>query len=262
MASDAKDQKLDLSGYNKQRKEWEERSKGHTEKAKQAALTYLEELDEHSVRGPVAYAILDLSCSEFIAVRGQFADILGLPFRPGIKLTEFVNFIYPPHNYYITEHFPDYIRNIMESDPDERNEQELTIEHKYRNGFRSIWLSYNAFRYFTDHPDSLGYCIMKYTDITDVKTDKSFRYIHYHKKKGYLINATYGPNYRDISNLTPTEVRVVKKVARGLSDKEIAERLGIATGTVKQHKKHIFSKLGISKSLELVAIAYDNGMMH
>ena len=47
------------------------------------------------------------------------------------------------------------------------------------------------------------------------------------------------------SALTPREVQVMDLVERGFKNKEIAQSLGIRTGTVKIHLKHIFEKTGI-----------------
>lgn len=61
--------------------------------------------------------------------------------------------------------------------------------------------------------------------------------------------------------LTPREVEILRLMAAGLSNGEIASRLGTAEGTVKNHTSHIFSKLGVRdrtravlKALELGAI--------
>jgi DNA-binding NarL/FixJ family response regulator len=47
------------------------------------------------------------------------------------------------------------------------------------------------------------------------------------------------------SALTPREVQVMSLVERGYRNKEIGQSLGIGTGTVKIHLKHIFEKTGI-----------------
>ena len=47
------------------------------------------------------------------------------------------------------------------------------------------------------------------------------------------------------SALTRREMQVMELVSRGHKNKEIAEHLGICTGTVKIHLKHIFEKTGI-----------------
>lgn len=51
--------------------------------------------------------------------------------------------------------------------------------------------------------------------------------------------------------LTPREQEVAALVSQGLKNREIAERLGIATGTVKIHLMHIFEKTGIRDRFEL-----------
>ena len=47
------------------------------------------------------------------------------------------------------------------------------------------------------------------------------------------------------SHLTPREVEVVGLVEKGLRNRDIARDLGIQTGTVKIHLKHIFEKTGV-----------------
>jgi DNA-binding NarL/FixJ family response regulator len=47
------------------------------------------------------------------------------------------------------------------------------------------------------------------------------------------------------SALTARELQVMELVERGMKNKDIAASLGIRTGTVKIHLKHIFEKTGI-----------------
>ena len=51
--------------------------------------------------------------------------------------------------------------------------------------------------------------------------------------------------------LTPREQQVAELVSKGMKNREIAEALGIATGTVKIHLMHIFEKTGIRDRFEL-----------
>ena len=51
--------------------------------------------------------------------------------------------------------------------------------------------------------------------------------------------------------LTPRETEIAEGVASGLQNKEIAERLGIADGTVRIHVHNNFKKLGIQNRVEL-----------
>ena len=56
-------------------------------------------------------------------------------------------------------------------------------------------------------------------------------------------------------SLTPTELRIVKLAAEGLTNPQIAERMFITRGTVKVHLSHVFAKLGVSTRSELAAQA-------
>lgn len=57
------------------------------------------------------------------------------------------------------------------------------------------------------------------------------------------------------SSLTPAEVDVVRLVAQGLTNPQVAERLFITRATVKAHLGHIFPKLGVTTRAELAALA-------
>jgi predicted ATPase/DNA-binding CsgD family transcriptional regulator len=62
------------------------------------------------------------------------------------------------------------------------------------------------------------------------------------------------------SSLTPTELEVVRLVAGGLSNPEIAARLFMSRGTVKTHLSHVFAKLHTANRTELAAAAIDHGL--
>jgi DNA-binding NarL/FixJ family response regulator len=62
--------------------------------------------------------------------------------------------------------------------------------------------------------------------------------------------------------LTPREVEVLGHVAKGLANKEIAENLGTASGTVKMHIQNILEKLGASDRTHAVTIAIQRGILH
>jgi DNA-binding NarL/FixJ family response regulator len=47
------------------------------------------------------------------------------------------------------------------------------------------------------------------------------------------------------SQLTPREMEIAELVEKGLRNRDIANNLGIRTGTVKIHLKHIFEKTGV-----------------
>jgi predicted ATPase/class 3 adenylate cyclase/DNA-binding CsgD family transcriptional regulator len=61
-------------------------------------------------------------------------------------------------------------------------------------------------------------------------------------------------------SLTPAERNVVKLVAQGLSNPQIAQRLFVSRKTVTAHLTHVFAKLGVSSRAELSAQAARRGM--
>jgi len=54
------------------------------------------------------------------------------------------------------------------------------------------------------------------------------------------------------SELSAREQQVITLVRGGLSNKEIAEKLGVTEGTVKAHLRAIYDKLGVRSRIELM----------
>ena len=61
--------------------------------------------------------------------------------------------------------------------------------------------------------------------------------------------------------LTPREMEIVRLVASGLHNKEIAGKLLISEGTVKIHLHHVYEKLHVDGRLELTLYAQDKGLV-
>lgn len=70
------------------------------------------------------------------------------------------------------------------------------------------------------------------------------------------VRITYGP--RQLSN---REHAIVKKVAEGLRDSDIAADLFINEGTVRQTIQRVRDSLGLVSRLQLVIWAYENGVV-
>ena len=62
--------------------------------------------------------------------------------------------------------------------------------------------------------------------------------------------------------LTSREVEVMKLVAAGRRDKEIAIALSISNLTVRVHVKNIFAKLGVGDRTEVMSVAIRRGIIH
>jgi two-component system, NarL family, response regulator len=60
--------------------------------------------------------------------------------------------------------------------------------------------------------------------------------------------------------LSAREIEILRSVATGLSNKQIAERIGISDETVKTHLKSTFAKLNVSDRTHAIAVALTRGI--
>jgi DNA-binding CsgD family transcriptional regulator len=52
-------------------------------------------------------------------------------------------------------------------------------------------------------------------------------------------------------SLTPTELDVIRLVAEGIANKDIAARLFISPRTVQSHLRHVYNKVGLTSRVQL-----------
>jgi len=63
------------------------------------------------------------------------------------------------------------------------------------------------------------------------------------------------------SDLTPREIDVLKLIAKGFSNKQIGDRLGIAEATVKNHVVSLLGKLGVQDRTHAVTLALERNII-
>lgn len=62
------------------------------------------------------------------------------------------------------------------------------------------------------------------------------------------------------ANLTDREIEVLRLIARGLSNADIAERLFLSEGTVRNHVSAILAKLGVADRTQAAVLAIQHGL--
>ena len=65
----------------------------------------------------------------------------------------------------------------------------------------------------------------------------------------------------EINSLTSREIDILKSVARGRTNAEIAEELFIGEATVRTHVSNLLGKLNLRDRVQIVAFAYESGII-
>ena len=90
---------------------------------------------------------------------------------------------------------------------------------------------------------------------------EGIRQVHAGKKRIPPEIVAHLAEHLSDETLTSREVEVLRQVAGGNRNRDIAERLFISEETVKVHVKHVMEKLGASDRTEAVAIAIRRGII-
>lgn len=75
---------------------------------------------------------------------------------------------------------------------------------------------------------------------------------------GKLVSQVRGPQRETLS---PREMEILRLIAAGNTNREIARKLFISEATVKTHLLHIYEKLGVPDRAAAVSAAYQRGLL-
>lgn len=102
--------------------------------------------------------------------------------------------------------------------------------------------------------DWLAYLHALLDDQREVSQDFAERLFHQFKPGGLQRPSP------EAMNLTPREQEIVRFVAKGETNRQIAERLIISENTVKNHLKNILEKLSLDNRVQLTSFAIKHGL--
>ena len=66
---------------------------------------------------------------------------------------------------------------------------------------------------------------------------------------------------REDLSITPRELEILQLIAKGMSNREIAEKLFVSENTVKTHSSRVFDKLGARRRTQAVQLGKEFGLL-
>ena len=88
-------------------------------------------------------------------------------------------------------------------------------------------------------------------------------YVHPTMTRALLgdVSSTAKSEQKPLNQLTPREIEVLKLLAQGFTNRQIAKQLNISVRTVEAHRANLTNKLGLSSPLQTVRYAMEHGLI-
>jgi DNA-binding CsgD family transcriptional regulator len=192
---------------------------------------------------------------ELIIPHNNFYHILGYnPSEVSVKMM--YDIIHPADRLFIyraTAKSIYYAHKYKNSQPFEDNfTMDFRIKKKNNNYIRVLRNTGVAVN------DKLGNMVFSYAYNTDITKIKTSNIIHFDYKGVHEFD--FPGDIKDTKRLfTKSEQKVLGLIAKGLTTKEIAEKLYISFHTAETHRKNMLRKTMLHNSAELIVYALENG---
>jgi DNA-binding NarL/FixJ family response regulator len=142
--------------------------------------------------------------------------------------------------------------------PDQRGTELVRELRRRGHAVPAVLMTANAERGFNEAAREAGAqgSVLKTGRVEDVIA--ALRAVH---GGGEAFDPRHPPRPADEVRLSPREREVLKLVAAGSTNRQIASELGVSDETVKTLVGRVFSKLGVRRRAEAVANAHERGLL-
>jgi len=213
--------------------------------------------------GPFYYYVIDFFDLSLSHVSSSITDIHG--FDPEIVTFEdIIHSIHPEDMEFVSKAEStnlDFLYNVIGKENILQYKTNYCFRSKLKNGEYGM-LNHQALVLTTDDNGNFGKSLNIHTNIN-----------HITKKNSYtisLIGLNDNPSYTDIpvnhsvnkfTSFSNREIEIIKQIAEGLQNKEIATKLFISEFTVKTHRKNIYKKSDCRNATELTNKCFSIGLI-
>ncbi|GAB2763849.1 helix-turn-helix transcriptional regulator [Salinimicrobium soli] len=215
--------------------------------------------------GDYFYFTFDFSSLQVTFVSEEVKEVLGI--EPSEYSVDFVFKNLDPN--YLKEYHKienagfDFLINYLPTEDIKKYKVCYLMKIKANDGTYKILLHQSkAITISQDGKVQEVFCIQTDLSSYDIKMDYSISFISDTCPSYYLVNTDPPYCYEKITHsLTAREMNIVQELAKGNSNKEIADNLSISPHTVKTHKKNILKKTRCNNTPALVARSIREGLI-
>lgn len=224
-------------------------------------------IDSLLPEGGAFFYVLEIKAQRYRFMGRQQAHVSGYDnekmMRGGVAF--FMDCLHPDDKEILLEHVYPAFTDAMESVPEEERTR-LQVQYNYR--FRRKDGEYlNLFEQdYVLELDNKGVpsLVLGNVNVLNDKRPLPVRFACNRISDSGMSETFYfksfNRNTRSLDSITPREVDVLRLLAEGRTSREIAKELFISRHTVDTHRRNLLKKLGCKTVVDLVQIAYANGL--